>query len=98
MVDFLKEVWSVAFKGRSAAWTAIFTGVLTLFTLKMYQVSRITSETSRASERAFLSFSGAGLGARIIGADGVWTHYEISLNWSNSGSTPAKSGVIQNNI
>jgi hypothetical protein len=94
--NMLRKIWNFLFAGKSAAWTAIFTGVLTFFTLKMYQVSSITSETARASERAFLSFVGPALGARISDGSGNWSGQEFSLNWNNSGTTPAKAVVIQN--
>lgn len=94
----MRRIFDFLFGGRSAMWTAIFTGVLTVFTWKMYEVSKATSETSRASERAFLSFSGPALAARNNDLQtGQWASYQLSLNWTNSGSTPATTAVIQAN-
>jgi hypothetical protein len=92
-----QKIWAFLFAGKSAAWTAVFTAILTLFTYKMYQVANTTSELARASERAFLSFSGYALGVRLNGPDGKWAGQQIFINWTNSGSTPAKDAVIQSN-
>jgi len=75
-------------------WTAIFTGVLSVFTYFLWTVAKSTDETSRASERAFLNFSQLGLGVKLIGADARWAGQEFSLNWTNSGNTPASDVVI----
>jgi hypothetical protein len=85
------------FVGKSAAWTAVFTGVLTVFTVKMYQVSSLTNETVRSAERASLSFANIGLGVRLNDAKQGWTAQELSLNWTNTGNTPATDAVIQAN-
>jgi len=83
--------------GRAALWTAVFTGILTIFTWKLYQVSRTTSDTSRASERAFLSFANFALGSRNSNPAGQWISYQVGINWTNSGSTPVTAAVIQAN-
>jgi hypothetical protein len=83
----------------AAVWTALFTGVLTLFTVFQYRVSRITSEIQRNSQRAFLSFSGPAVGARFVSPpmpnnSAPWNGQEIAINWSNNGETPARNVVI----
>lgn len=93
----LQRVLKALFAGKSAMWTAIFTGVLTLFTVKMYQVSNATSQIARNSERAFVSFDGFTLGPRIMGQDRVWNAYEININWNNGATTPARDVVFQSN-
>jgi hypothetical protein len=91
-------VWNTFFVGKSAAWTAIFTGVLTVFTVKMYQVSSLTNETVRSAERASLSFTSIGLGVRINDIKRTWSGQEFSLNWINTGNTPASEAVIRTNM
>jgi hypothetical protein len=78
-------------------WTAIFTGVLSVLTVLTYQVTQISSETARATDRAFLNFAGPTLGVRLVDPGGVWGGYEIGLNWNNSGNTPTRWAVIRAN-
>src|SRR5216683_448536 len=89
-------MWKI-FDNKAGMWTAIFTGFLVLFTFLLYRVADRQDETARANERAFLSFSGPNLGPRFTSSSGEWIGYEIGLNWTNSGNTPAKDAVIQAN-
>ncbi len=90
-------MWKL-FDNKAGMWTAIFTGFLVLFTYLLYRVADRQDETARANERAFLSLSGPLLGPRFNSPSGEWIGQEISLNWNNSGSTPAKDAVIQSNV
>jgi hypothetical protein len=81
----------------SAFWTAVFTGLLTVFTYKLYEVSNIATETSRSSERAVLNVQGLTLGAEIRDSSGNFVAQEMGITWSNTGSTPAKAMVIESN-
>jgi cbb3-type cytochrome oxidase subunit 3 len=47
-------VWQHVFEGKSAAWTALFTGFLVLFTYWLYQVAGQTDLTARNAERAYI--------------------------------------------
>jgi len=38
-VKMPKKIWNFLFANKAAMWTAVFTGVLTLFTVKMWQVA-----------------------------------------------------------
>jgi hypothetical protein len=97
-----QKVWDILFKNKSGVWTAIFTGLLTVFTFLLYRVSERSNETARtserafrSSERAFLSFNGPRVDSRENTPDGRWTRQEFLLDWTNSGNTPAKAVVIQ---
>jgi hypothetical protein len=97
---FFTFLWAAA---RSAAvWTAIFTGVLTVFTYMLFRVSNTTSEIQRTSQRAFLTFAAPQLGPRIVNDaftpnTAIWTAQEIELVWSNNGETPARDAVVRTN-
>jgi hypothetical protein len=94
----MSRVFGVLFgNGRSAFWTAVFTGVLTVFTWKLYQVSKTASDTSRASERAVLNFANFAIGVRNNGPDGHWVSQQVGINWNNSGNTPVTRAVIRAN-
>jgi len=91
-------VWNTFFRERSPAWTAIFTGVLVFFTFKLYQVAERSDETSRATQRAFIGFSGIGSGVGLTTPDRKLKNgQEIYINWTNSGTTPAKNAVTNVN-
>jgi hypothetical protein len=77
-------------------WTCIFTGVLMVFSGLLYIVSNKANETSVATQRAFISFSGPGFvkitnGKKLRGVN-------ILYAMSNSGTTPARSGVSEWNL
>jgi hypothetical protein len=85
-------IWEKYFKGKSAAWTAVFTGVLVVFTFLMYRVADETNETSRTTQRAFMNFAASTAGVRYS-KSGDMVSQEVLLNWANSGTTPAKDAV-----
>ncbi len=87
-------IWNRFFKDKSPAWTAIFTGILTVFTYMVYRVTDRTDETARATQRAFLNFAGIGRGVAVVSDDPkTKSHQEILLNWHNSGTTPARNAI-----
>ncbi len=91
-------IWNTFFKDRSAAWTAIFTGVLVFFTYKLYQVTDRADDTTRATQRAFVSFSGIAAGVSLVSPDSkTKTAQEILVNWTNSGNTPARNAMTKAN-
>jgi hypothetical protein len=91
-----QRIWNLFFRDRSAAWTAIFTGVLVFFTYKLYQVADRSDETNRVTQRAFVSFTGVGGGVGMVSADRkARTAQEIILNWTNSGNTPARKAITR---
>src|ERR1700737_277128 len=40
----------------SAAWTMVFTGILALYTIKLFIVTKQADETTKAVQRAYVSF------------------------------------------
>ncbi len=83
-----RKWFDILFKNKAGMWTAIFTGILSIFTFFLWNVAQSTDETSRSSQRAFLNFSQLGLGVNLTGPDfKAWVGQEFSLNWVNSGNT-----------
>jgi hypothetical protein len=84
-----------------AGWTAIFTGVLVVFTCLEWNVSSKTSDIQRSSERAFLTFNGPTIGARLVGGqnaantNAAWGGQEVGMVWNNNGETPARNVTIK---
>jgi hypothetical protein len=84
------RIFDVLFKNRAGMYTALFTGVLSLFTYLLWNVSRSTDETSRVSQRAFVNFNGLQVGVNLANNEQKeWVGQEFTLNWINSGNTPA---------
>jgi hypothetical protein len=96
-----RRIWDAFFNGKSPAWTAIFTGVLVVFTFLLYKVgdrsvsvAKSANDTSRTSQRAFLSVSNIGVGPHYTSPDGkTVVSQEAQLAWSNDGTTPAKKAI-----
>lgn len=91
------QIWNKYVVGKEAAWTALFTAALVLFTGLLWRVSNRQNEIAVSSQRAFLTFNGPNVGARLIDNSGTWTGNEIALVWTNGGNTAARNVVIQNN-
>lgn len=90
----LTRIWNFLFRGKAAAWTALFTGVLTVFTYKLYQVANAANETSREGQRAFVSFSGITPLANLTDPTrATRLGLEVQVKWSNSGTTPAQDAL-----
>jgi hypothetical protein len=80
-------------KEPSAAWTAIFTAFLVVFTGELVSVTNKVDETTRQTQRAFITQSNVVGGGKIIKA-GKWTDVILLVNWENSGNTPIRHGVV----
>lgn len=80
----------------SGAWTAIFTGILVLFTALLWRVNDRATETSVAAQRAFISSTGPGIIKDVQGPK--WKGVKVYYLWGNSGTTPAKDAVSEWNM
>jgi len=84
--------------GSAAFWTAVFTGVLTLFTGLLYMVSNRANEVNVATQRATVNISGP-VWAKIQSPDGKSiAGWRFLFSWGNSGRTPANNAVYQTNL
>ena len=93
-------VWKHVFEEKSAAWTALFTAVLAVVTVQLYRVANSAHETSRITQRAYVSFGGILPGRKItIATAGTQKVIAIQLivPWENSGTTPTRNAVSQFN-
>jgi hypothetical protein len=82
------------FRDTSAAWTAVFTAVLAVFTYLLYRVADRTDETARTAQRAFVSFKDLQFSLRVADPTGTkLLAYQMAGGWENSGTTPARRGV-----
>ena len=93
----LNWIWNKFFNNKSAAWTALFTGVLTVFTIKMWQVAATTSEATRTSQRAWMNLRGMSLGPDINNITNSSPAKEFIVTWGNTGATVAKQVVFEGN-
>ena len=92
---FFARTWNLFFKGRSPFWTAVFTGVLCIFTVMLVRVSKLSDETAKATQRAFISFQNIASGVKGVSDDRkTWQQQQFLLVYSNSGSTPARNAVV----
>lgn len=83
--------------GSAAFWTAVFTGLLCIFTYLLYDVSKEATNASKEQARAVVSFGGFAVGPVMTGLDGVWTGQQFQVNWFNNGVLPAKGASFQHN-
>jgi len=77
-------------------WTCIFTGVLMVFSGLLWKVNDKANDTSIATQRAFVTFSGPLLVKDIQGRKlkGINVYYGMS----NSGTTPASAATLEWNM
>ena len=58
-----RSVWAVL--KQSSFWLVIFTGLLTLFTYKLWEVTRLSTESTRSAQRALMNFGGLSIGPKF---------------------------------
>jgi len=78
------------------AWTAIFTGILMIFSGLLWKVSDKANEASITSQRAFISFAGPAIVADIQNKQLRGTN--VYWGMSNSGTTPANDIIFEWNL
>jgi hypothetical protein len=99
----MNRFYEIAFKNKAAVWTALFTGVLSVYTVKLFQVSNRTDDTTRNANRAFLNLQAVNLSNRLVDSldpgdpQARWVGQEFAVVWNNTGNTPAKDVVIEKN-
>jgi hypothetical protein len=81
----------------SAFWTAIFTGLLCIFTYLLYEVSKESTETSKEQAKAVVSFGGFAMGPAINDQNG-WMGQQFQINWFNNGLLPGKTATFQQGL
>jgi hypothetical protein len=78
-------------------WTAVFTGVLCLFTALLWKVSNEANTFNASNQRAMINFGGPYLSKKMA-ADGKKVDgWQVYYAWSNSGRNPAKGVEAQFN-
>ena len=83
------------FQGKTAVWTAIFTGVLAVFTILLFRVSNDSRTDNVGTQRAFISMVAVG-GQPLSTPDGSkLIAIRMFPTWQNSGTTPAKEAISQ---
>jgi len=88
----LDELWMRIPKPSPGAWTAIFTGFLVVFTFLLCLIAYRADQTSRKSQRAYLSYGSLQMGRKF--SDPIThklTAISLFILWGNSGDTPAKN-------
>jgi hypothetical protein len=98
--NMLQRIWTFLFVGKAGMWTAIFTGVLTLFTYLVWDVYEAINQTTQSSERAFITNTGmAPFMTKVLDAQGKQiSGYNLSTSWANSGTTPSKIVTYEANL
>jgi hypothetical protein len=91
-------LWQKLFVGKAAAWTAIFTLVLTVVAVLSYKNYTKTNEISVNTQRAFItlkSIQGMNLtdskSQKLAGL-------QFFVEFENSGTTPTKNAFVQSNV
>ncbi len=94
----LTNVYNFLFKDRAAAWTAIFTFVLAIFSYLLWQVSNDANQLAVATQAASVSSMGPSI-VKTAGVDGkALKGYNIIFSWVNSGNTPTRTAEMQSNV
>jgi hypothetical protein len=96
-----KSIYQRSFYREPSAWTAVFTGVLTIFSVLLYFLNKSTGEFYKATQRAYvlsvgiqpniLTATEGDKGKKVSG-------YKVATSWGNSGTTPTKTAIYQVNL
>lgn len=84
--SWLNRLWTIVKspfgEGTSSGWTAIFTGLLVFFTLLLVRVTDKVDQTTRMTQRAFITFRGIQPGGRVLSPDGKkYAAYQVFGLW-----------------
>ncbi|MGB8579807.1 MAG: hypothetical protein WCD47_03235 [Candidatus Sulfotelmatobacter sp.] len=94
----LTQIYDFLFRDKAAAWTAIFTCVLAIFSYLLWKVSDSANDVSVATQAASVSSIGPGL-QKIANPDGKTLRgYTVVFTWVNSGNTPTRTAELQSNV
>ena len=99
--NLMKEWFAKFFIGKSAAWTAIFTCALVVFSFLLYRSNQQANETSLAVQRAFLTYVPMQPSwSKVPSAEKneIISGYNFNMALVNNGTTPTKSAIYQVNI
>jgi len=99
------RIWDKYVSGKAADWTAIFTGLLAIFTIVLVvytaKLSCIASEANKisvATQRAFVNFLTI-MPMKAMSPDGKRVEgINFFVNWTNSGTTPTRTAFSNVNI
>ena len=89
------DIWNRFFSGKSAGWTAAFSGVLVIFTGALVVVTHRANENSVVTQRAYVNFNT--IIPQTVKSDDGKTLKGINffVSWTNSGTTPTKTASSQ---
>lgn len=94
----MMSTWDKYVSGKSAAWTAIFTGVLVVFTGILALVAFRANQNFVITQRAFVNFNNI-TGTKVLTADGKNIKgINFLVSWTNSGTTPTNKAISQVNV
>jgi len=92
------ELWNKLFLNKSGMWTAIFTGLLTIFSALLWNITNEGSKTSVQTQRAFLNSGGIQITNDTRGESDKVKGVRIFSVWVNSGTTPTKAALTESNL
>jgi hypothetical protein len=97
-MEWWQIIYRKLFVGKSAAWTAIFTCVLCIFSYLLWQVSDAANRLAIATQAASISSVGPVI-IKQANPDGkTLKGWNIVFGWINSGNTPTKTAELQSNV
>jgi hypothetical protein len=97
----MSKLYDAFFKNKAAAWTAIFTCVLAVFSWLLLEANIDANKTSTATQRAFVTYVTMYLepvingGVIPTGPHPSVTNYRLHLPMINSGTTPTKYSTYE---
>jgi hypothetical protein len=83
------------FRGKAAAWTAIFTCVLAVFSYLLWEANSDANQTTVATQRASITFGAVYLEKVAASPTDPLTGYRAHIQMTNGGTTPTKYGFYE---
>jgi hypothetical protein len=81
-------------------WTAIFTGIVAVFTYQLVKVTGKVDETTRSTQRAFVNFQSINGVQKMLSDDAQkkWVREQFSAIWVNSGTNASHERSRQHKL
>jgi hypothetical protein len=97
-LHMLERIWNLMFQEKAAAWTAIFTAVLAVFSYLLFQANSDANKAAIATQRAFITFAQTYFEPVPSNPKQKVAGYRLHMVMSNGGTTATEYSTYEMSI
>ncbi len=96
--SILSSIWNTVFRNKAAAWTAIFTAVLAVFSYLLFQANADANKPAIATQRAFVTFNQTYFQPFPTDPKQKVTGYRLHMGMANTGTTATQYSTYEMSV